>query len=369
MGATWNGCGHLSFSLVLLLAGATAATSRDALAGEPSVEARARARALLLDGRTRLAAGDAQVAVRYFRAAHALMGVPTTGLDLSRGLAALGDLVEAHRMALGVARSSGAPGEAAAFGKARVAAAALADALERRIPALVVTVRPRTSVRLQVLVDGAAIPAEAVGTPWRVNPGEHTVVVSAEGFLDGSRTVAVREGESLPVELSLDPARRPSRREEAFVSLVPTGEESALHVSSKGPASRSDATETRTEVPSWAWLSGSVGLVALGVGVAFTIDHAATRATVAADCPMNSCLWPHYDDARAMNLERRWNRSLGLAIGCGVAGVLGVGTAIYGVASAGAGGAQRTDDNARRRVSVVPWASQEGGGVSVGGRF
>jgi hypothetical protein len=90
-------------AVVLLFALAGMQVQGAALAAEPTAADRETARTLLIDGREKLSAGDAKGALQSFQAAHAIMGVPTTGLDLARAQAALGDLVGARATALGVA--------------------------------------------------------------------------------------------------------------------------------------------------------------------------------------------------------------------------------------------------------------------------
>jgi hypothetical protein len=127
---------HQGCALALLIAALGAASG--ASAADPSAEDKERARTLLLDGRSKLQAGDAEGAVKAFQAAHAIMGVPTTGLDLARGVAAQGRLIEARAVALEVTRIPAAPKEPEAFANARVTAEKLAEALSARIPALVI---------------------------------------------------------------------------------------------------------------------------------------------------------------------------------------------------------------------------------------
>ena len=92
-------CAALLFSGSALLAWPLAAH-----AAEPSASDRDTARALVIDGRAKLAAKDHEGAYKAFKAAHAIMGVPTTGLDLAKAEEALGLLVEARTTALDVTR-------------------------------------------------------------------------------------------------------------------------------------------------------------------------------------------------------------------------------------------------------------------------
>lgn len=327
---------HRGCALVMVAVALAALTAaNDARAAEPSASDRERARALLLDGRDKLESGDAESAVKAFQAAHAIMNVPTTGLDLVRGLMALGRLIEARTVALDVSRMPEEPKEPRAFTKARNQAEKLAEALAKRIPALVIEVNGPPAGKAMVTVDGAAVPAEALGLEWKVDPGEHTVEAKASGFQAERRTVQVDEGATLPVELTLSGSS-----------------------SSRGPG---DEPEGKT--PAWAWASGGVGILALGVGVAFAIDYASVRSTVAADCPSGICDLTRYDDPAADALEARWNRDLGLAVGLGAVGLVGIGAAIYGIA---AGQPSEPEDTA---LAPSPWFAPGAAGVTLGGAF
>ncbi|EYF01793.1 hypothetical protein [Chondromyces apiculatus] len=358
----------------LLLAVAVTVLSASAQAAEPTAEDRERARALLLEGREKLKAGDGEVAVRYFQAAHAIMGVPTTGLDLAKGLVALGRLMEARAVALGVTKIPPTPDETMAFTRARRAAAELAEELANQIPALVITVKQPAGVQVQVLVDGKAVPAEALGLPWKVNPGKHLLVVAARGFQAEPRQVTVKVAESLTVELSLSPETGAARalpeapRRVGGARMSPSGESSA------SPPSRGEVTAgpggAGPEVPGWVWIPGGAGLLALGAGLVFAINHAAVRGTVSEDCPANLCDWNRYDDAKATALEAQWNRSLGLALGFGAAGLLGVGSALYGIVTAEpARPSDAEERKSRRDLGVVPWAGDKGAGAALVGHF
>jgi len=355
--------------VLAVLAAATLAADT-AQAGEPTAEDRERARALLFDGRSKLQSGEAATAVKSFQAAHAIMNVPTTGLDLVKGLIAMGRLIEARTVALEVTRLPQEPNEPAAYTRARAAAAQAVADLAARIPALVIHVAGPPAAAAQVMVDGTPVPAAALDLPWKVDPGEHVIAAVAAGFRVERRTVRLQEGETLPVQLTLvseqaslggsDPAHATPR---------------AGHGEGRSPAAasadgaRGPQEDGGRRVPSWAWVSGGMGLVALGVGTAFAVDYVAVRSTVAEDCPKNLCNFDRYDVASADALEGRWNRSLGLAVGLGAASLVGVGAAVYGIVMAPA---ERPSDTAKREdpgLNCAPWISAGSAGASLWGRF
>lgn len=76
----------------------------------------AQARELFNDGIDRREKGDVAGAIEKLRAAHALAATPITGMELGRTYLAMGRLVEAREVFLGVGRLAVAPQETAKSG-------------------------------------------------------------------------------------------------------------------------------------------------------------------------------------------------------------------------------------------------------------
>lgn len=161
------------------------------------------------DGDRLQAAGDLKSALERYRAAHEIMHVPTTGLELARAQAKLGMLVEARRTAIEVANMPVAANEPGVFGEARKAAARLADELEPRVPSLSVVVTP-AGLDYALTIDEVALPASARALPFKTNPGEHTLSVQALGYLTTRQSVRLGEAErrSLAMALAPDPQQQ-----------------------------------------------------------------------------------------------------------------------------------------------------------------
>lgn len=333
----------------LLLSAAALLCPAPARAAEPSAADRETARGLVIEGRKKLGAGDYEGARKAFQAAHDIMGVPTTGLDLAKALEKLGKLVEARAIALEVTRIPAKPREPEAFTEARPAAQALADQLEARIPALEFRISgPPEGTAAQVLVDGEPVPPAALSFPRKVNPGEHTVEASAEGFGSERRDVTAAEGKTVPVEIALTPLP-------GATASAPQG--------GAGPAPDSGG-DRGPSAPVWAWVAGGAGLVALGVGGYFAYDHIKVRGEVNDHCPDGACDAKAYSDDDVSALQARWNRDLGLAIGLGAVGLAGVGVAIVGFTSSSSK-AKESDGAAM----FLPWASPGGFGAGYRGVF
>ena len=160
----------------------------------PSASDRETARKLLDDGDAAAQKKDFDAALKAYVAAHAIMNVPTTGIEVAKTQVALGQLVEARDTALEVTRITVAK-ESSAYAAARKQAQELAESLDGRIPSMrvVITGLAPTDVA-EVTIDGATVPAAAVAQPRRVNPGEHHVVVRADGFAEGTADATLAEG-------------------------------------------------------------------------------------------------------------------------------------------------------------------------------
>ncbi|HEX3343815.1 MAG TPA: hypothetical protein VHS09_04545, partial [Polyangiaceae bacterium] len=170
---------------------------------EPSAADRETARGLMTEGRADRDKGDLKGALKAFVGADAIMHVPTTGLEVAKAQAALGLLVEARETAIRVTRMPDRPNDPAPFKQAKDAASAMNDDLGARIPSLTVTVKNvPDGATAEVTIDDAAIPAEGIGQPRKLNPGHHVVVAKA-GTVDAKQEIdlAEKDQKQLAVEL------------------------------------------------------------------------------------------------------------------------------------------------------------------------
>lgn len=76
-------------------------------------------------------------------------------------------------------------------------------ALEKRVGRLDIRIAPASPPALSVRVDGAEVPQAALGLPRIVDPGEHTIVVRAQGYREATTKAKVGEGEQAAVTITL----------------------------------------------------------------------------------------------------------------------------------------------------------------------
>jgi len=175
-------------------------------------EERRSARDLMDQGDLRVEQRDYAAALALYRAAHDIMHVPTTGIEVARALVSLGKLVEGREAALEVLRLPEAADEPKPFTIARVAADQLVRDLTQEIPTLRVVLGPADAIpQASLRIDGVSCP-QALKVPYALDPEPHRVSVTAPGFhpLELEVVLARGERESLRVELRPLPTTPPT---------------------------------------------------------------------------------------------------------------------------------------------------------------
>ena len=188
-----------TLGLTLLLVTAAFAQPVRAQSAAERGEARKHADA----GRQHFEAGELEDAIARFEQAEAIIHAPPHLLYVARAHRRAGRWLmaaEVYQKLVGEKLGANAPPP---FHEALAAGAAELDDLGAKIPKLAIAVRGPASGTAQVTVDGK--PASVA--PFAVDPGEHRVVASADGFVDQSEQVTVAEGAGVvAVTLSLEAA-------------------------------------------------------------------------------------------------------------------------------------------------------------------
>jgi hypothetical protein len=170
-------------------------------AAEPSDADKATARALMNEGYDALERGDVRMALERFRAADALVHVPTTTFALARAEVADGRLVEAHEALVGLSRIPVKGGEPREFTTARQEGDRLLLSLEGRIPSVRLAINGGSSADdTRVIFDGEPLPLAAIRMARKVDPGPHTIIVERAGETK-QLTLQVEERENKVVEV------------------------------------------------------------------------------------------------------------------------------------------------------------------------
>lgn len=302
---------------------------------DASPQDRERARGLMDQGDELMAARDFRGALEAYQAAHEIVRVPTTGLEVGRAQRNLGLLLEARDSWIQVTRYPRSPDEPKPFTDARREAEVLAVQIEDLIPTIEIAVESGPGgdeVRLRV--DGVLLSGSPLGVPFRINPGEHEIIAEAEGYSSITRRVTLEEGKSERLVL------RFTAKEDAAAEPVAVA------------APRESSTSWR---PIVAWSSLGVGVAGVAVGSVFGA-RAMTKANAAEEyCEGTSCLPEADDDITASK------RAGTVSTAAFIVGGLGVGAGVFLLLT----GSSRSKAEGEQRAStgIRQWsiASRTGG--------
>jgi hypothetical protein len=209
----------MRFPRSVLLVAALSCLPSAALA-TPSGKDRAEAVKLINDAKKASKDNKWAEAVKALQKARELDPNPQTDLDLAKALASDGKLIEAAKVARGVADSPSKD----VYKPMREAAKKLLGEIEPRVPFLKVTVTGPTDKKPTVRIDGAEAD---VTMEVAIDPGEHEIAVEAEGYLPASTKVKVAEGKHEEAKIELKPkvvqASAPPEKGSLIPGIVVTG--------------------------------------------------------------------------------------------------------------------------------------------------
>ncbi|MGZ5967340.1 MAG: hypothetical protein ACXWP4_06710 [Polyangiales bacterium] len=297
---------------------------------EPSASAIASAKSLVLDGRALRDKGDHKGARDKFKAAYALVQTPIIGIDLAKEHLALGELVEAREVCVEIGKLPANEKESAEGKAARDAAIGLAASLAPRIGSLTVhVVNGPPDGNVTVKIDGETVPAAALSTPRKANPGDH-VIVATFGTAEKRVKVVLGEGESKDLTLDL---------EAVGTSTLPSATEKPTHT--QEPATGTTTNGTSTSPLTWVGIAVGAAGIAMGSvsgALALSKGSKAKDQCVENQCPPSS--HADYDNSRT------WGTISTVSFAVGGAGVV---LMVIGLAS----GRSTTPEKTASRVQPV----------------
>lgn len=259
----------------------------------------ATARALGTEGFLLADSGRCDEAIEKLGRAERLHHAPTTATRLAECEIETGKLVAGTERLQRVIREVIPTNAHPAFGAAQARARDVLDRTIARVPTLRLTVKtPAPRPRLFITIDGEPTTDAIVDADRRIDPGTHTIVVSADGHRPQRAQITIAETETKTVALELValPARAGDRPPEPVLSVpeakrstapavalfaigglgLAAGVAGAVNVATKSyalenacsefvcpPESERDIRDAKT----WATVS-TVGFVTAGVGLA-----------------------------------------------------------------------------------------------------
>jgi hypothetical protein len=243
---------------------------------EPSPADRDTSRSLYAQGMQALDAHDYAAAERACGGAYALVKVTTAAVCWARALEGLGKLIEARDVFVEATHIPAKPDEPAVLASAREAARTEADGLAKRIPTMTVVVSGAAETTpLQVTLDAAIVKSETARLPRKLNPGHHTLTVSAQGFGPATADVTIAEGEDRQVQVALPP-------------MAP-GEAGKRPEQPAAPQAPLPPTQGTGSVPTLAIVVGGVGVAGLVVGAATAVAATSKHSTLQGECNGTIC--------------------------------------------------------------------------------
>lgn len=251
-------------------------TTASAQTKTPNAADRETARSLMDEGRTKAQAKDLKGALAAYKAADAIMHVPTTGLAVARTQAALGLLVEARDTALGVTRIPVVGGEPPVIAEGRKAADDLASELSPRIPTLKIGISVPAGIKPDVTVDDVTVSYDALVAPRRLNPGHH-VVLAKVGTVERKAEVDLVEKDSKTVQLDFPADLKPP-----VVAVVPVAGQPAQ------PGQPAEPTAAKGMSP-LVYVGIGVGGAGLLVGLGAGFLSLSKTSSAKDDCRDNQC--------------------------------------------------------------------------------
>lgn len=298
-----------------------------ARAEDASAAETAAARALAVDGLKLAQANNCADAVPKLERAEKLYHSAVVASRLGECYVNVGRLVEGTEVLRKVLRepqpADAPPGLAKALDRAQRAL----DAAKPRIAGL--TVKVAAVADMRVKIDGNLLQSALVDSEVPTDPGEHSVEVSAPGFLRTASRITLAEGEKKSVSLTL------TRDPNAVVPAPPTGDAGATHPTSAPPArNESPAPTPATQLsaspkrePSRAAAYVSLGIGAAGVaaGGVLGVLTMQQHKDLQGRCPNDVCSSSQQSD---LDAAKRLGNFSTIAFGVGGAGLV-LGTVLF----------------------------------------
>jgi hypothetical protein len=353
---------RFELGLSSVLAGAalvgTMAVSQTAFA--QTDEQRSGARAAATQGAQAFSEKRWADAIDLFTRAESLVHSPVHLLYMARAYEKLGSLVKARESYIKITNEEQPAGAAQPIRAAHADAEKELEAIEPRVPYVSVVVQGGGAKPVTVAMDGVQVPSALIGVPRPVDPGDHRFEAVSEGMDSAVSSIAVREGRSETVVLTLHPAAG-GAPVAGGAALAPVG----------GPAG---ATATGSPPPQgdsghggispFTWVAFGVGAVGIGVGAGFAISSSNKVDESNKLCPpdssgMSTCSAADAPHAASLDDEARSAKTIsivGFVVG-GVGLATGATLLVLGL----------TQKKPATAAMVTPWVGL--GSAGVNGRF
>jgi hypothetical protein len=277
---------------VLLVIGSTAL-------GDPTPQQQATAVALFNDAKQLMKDGKVADACKKFEASRNLYATVGTRLNLADCYSKLGRVFSAwaeFRETMLLAQKSNDP-QRAEFAKQQMAL------LEPRLSHLTINVAAQTP-GLAIKTDDQALDTAAVGTALPIDPGEHVISASADGYDPWSQKITFTEKQSQTVSV-------PALVKSKVVTIVNNQNQNPKVTPTKSAGSGSNGRRTASIVVL------GIGAAAVATGLVFGGLTMSKWSTVKNDCPNDLCT--NQTDVDAANTAATFGNISTFAVAGGLA--------------------------------------------------
>lgn len=292
-------------------------------------------------------------AVDLFTRAESLVHSPVHLLYMARAYEKMGSLVKARESYIKITNEELPAGAAQPIKAAHADAEKELEAIEPRVPYVSVVVQGVGPKPVTVTMDGVQVPAALIGVPRPIDPGEHRFEAVSEGMDSAVNSIAVREGRSETVVLTLHPSAGGAP---AGAAAVPAAGAAVTPAGSTPPPPQEDSGHGITP---WTWVAFGVGAVGLGVGTGFALSSSSKEDEANKICPPEGCSADKANQAADLDDQARTAKTIaitGFIVG-GVGVATGATLLIMGL----------TQKKPATAAMVTPWVGL--GSVGVNGRF
>jgi tetratricopeptide (TPR) repeat protein len=298
------------------------------------------ARSVAVSGREAFNAGDYETALTMFRKAYELYPAPTVILYEARTLEKMGRLLEAVEAYSRTTRTAVPTNAPAQFAEAIGAAQVEGDALQPRIPTLILELRGARldDPTLRVVLNGRALDASRLEQVQRVNPGTYRVAASAgvDRRFDTEVTLVPGQNRRVVVNLGSSPSDPLGVGSDAAAGAA---------LGSEPPARRS--------IPLLAYVAGSVGVAGVSAGVISGLLANGKYDDAERLCEDHRCA-PGTPGLDAVDAFRNWRMVSSVSYGVGAAGIA-AGAVLWLTAS--------THPKVGQVGAIEPWVTAKAAGV------
>ncbi len=292
----------------------------DARAEDASAAETAAARSLAVDGLKLAQANNCVEAVPKLERAEKLYHSAVVASRLGECYVSVGRLVEGTEILRKVLREPQPADATPALTKALERAQRVLDTAKPRIAGLTVKIAAVQDMRVKI--DGNVVPSALVDTEVPTDPGEHSIEVTAPGFLKAATRISVAESEkkSVTLTLSRDPnaAVAPAPAEAAATSGGSAPTTSAGDPAPAAPANPSSAPKQEPNRTA-AYVSLGIGTAAVATGAVLGVLTLKRYNDIHGHCPDDVCT---ADQQAAVDSAKRLGNFSTVAFGVGAAGLV-----------------------------------------------